>query len=66
MSTYVGENKKRKWHTARLSGITGRAVLPGEYTPTLCNRNLKAREFTRDRHETNRAGLCYQCARKES
>lgn len=64
MATYVREGLKRKWHTAR--PFNGRAVLPGEYTPTLCNRNIKARELTHDRQGTNRTGLCYQCARKEA
>lgn len=63
MTTYVRDLPKRKWHTAR--PFHGRAVLPGEYTPTLCNRTVKARAFTTNRHETNRAGLCYQCGRKE-
>lgn len=64
MNTYVREGQKRKWHTAR--PIAGRAVLPGEYTPTLCNRTVKARDITSDIQDTHRTGLCYQCGRKEN
>jgi hypothetical protein len=63
MHTYVRDGQKRKWHMART--MPGRAMLPGEYTNTLCNRHIKAREFTPDIQDTHRTGLCYQCGRKE-
>lgn len=57
MTTYVREGEKGKWHVAR-------GVARGGLTPTLCNRNIYARQVTCDRTETTRAGLCYQCGKK--
>lgn len=63
MATYIREGQKRKWHIAR---STGRAVLPRELVPVMCNRTIKARDITPDIQDTHRTGLCYQCGRKEN